>query len=528
MKLLIVQSASGGKPPKTDVGESGWEITATHSLKDGLREMGIRGYDAVVVDTTTLLDPDQQEFRSVFRSAQSPTCFLLVASALDEEIPSEALFEGVDGWLPLPLRFSDIRSLLDRHLAMDGELLRNRAELRRVDEEIAILVAISNIVTSNLEFIPLLAAIAHQTSSALQADRTTIFMYDAEGGKLQAAFAEGLGAYSITIPATHGVAGYVATQRKMVNVSHAYEDSRFYSEIDRGTGYHTESILCGPMISPTGTLIGVVQCLNKKTGTFTETDERMLSVLGPLFAIAIENAILYENLQEEVKHNERMTAENIRSERLAMVGRMARSVTRDIAGPMAEIVDRATQLAREDIGVGERDAISRSIESIVDHLVELAQELLNFSREHMTLERQGVSLEAFAAKLQTVLRGHEIEIEMSDRVENPELLLDAERVIEALTCLTSVFERFDKSGLHLRIDTPGTDIYFSFYPLSATTLDVANRMLGDPFSGTMEEHTVGMKLAVAVRIVDLHGGRFVLETDRLSIICPSRGQEVEV
>jgi hypothetical protein len=70
----------------------------------------------------------------------------------------------------------------------------------------------------------------------------------------------------IRFPASAGVAGYVATKCVALNIRDAYHDNRFNSEIDKQTNFRTRSILCAPVLSPTGRLFGVIQMVNKKKG----------------------------------------------------------------------------------------------------------------------------------------------------------------------------------------------------------------------------------------------------------------------
>jgi len=51
----------------------------------------------------------------------------------------------------------------------------------------------------------------------------------------------------IRIPVGEGVAGWVAQHDQVVNITDAYTDARFNTEIDRRSGYRTKSILCGPI-----------------------------------------------------------------------------------------------------------------------------------------------------------------------------------------------------------------------------------------------------------------------------------------
>lgn len=59
------------------------------------------------------------------------------------------------------------------------------------------------------------------------------------------------------------------------------QDHRFSDEIDKLTGYKTQSILCMAIRNSDGEVIGVVQAINKNpSGTpFTEDDEKLSSIL---------------------------------------------------------------------------------------------------------------------------------------------------------------------------------------------------------------------------------------------------------
>ena len=70
-----------------------------------------------------------------------------------------------------------------------------------------------------------------------------------------------------------GIAGHVAETGETLNVKDVATDPRFNRGIDEQTGYHTKTILCMP-ISIRGQVIGVVQMVNKKMGTFTKVSVR--------------------------------------------------------------------------------------------------------------------------------------------------------------------------------------------------------------------------------------------------------------
>ncbi len=117
------------------------------------------------------------------------------------------------------------------------------------------------------------------------------------------------------------IAGYVAKQRKIVSVADAYalpSDSpfRFSPEIDRRLGYKTISMLCAPLCTRDGGLIGVLQLLNciepgdeRKVIPFAEEGERMIRLLSVQAAMLIDNARMYHALNLERLSLEEMVQE---------------------------------------------------------------------------------------------------------------------------------------------------------------------------------------------------------------------------
>ena len=86
----------------------------------------------------------------------------------------------------------------------------------------------------------------------------------------------------LVIPIDTGLVGSAVQTRQVVNVPHAYADSRFDQSFDQKTGYHTKSVLCVPIIKR-GRVRAVIQVINKQAGKLTVFDERdvfLLYVLG--------------------------------------------------------------------------------------------------------------------------------------------------------------------------------------------------------------------------------------------------------
>ena len=142
----------------------------------------------------------------------------------------------------------------------------------------------------------------------MQADRSTLFLFDAETNELwtKVAKADKKTMVDIRLSANKGIAGYVASTGQVVNISDAYTDPRFDPTTDEKTGYRTRNILCMPVFNAKGELIGVTQLINKYKGSFTNSDEAFLKAFNAQAGIALQNAQLFENVMVEKQYQKDM------------------------------------------------------------------------------------------------------------------------------------------------------------------------------------------------------------------------------
>src|SRR5258705_4789418 len=140
----------------------------------------------------------------------------------------------------------------------------------------------------------LLDLIVASATEVVDADRCTLFVLDREKQELWSKVTQRAGV--IRVPVGVGIAGSVAQQNCSLNIPDAYQDPRFNRTVDAATGYRTCTILCVPMRSTRGEVVGVLQALNHQAGPFNEEDQELLEALGGQAASAIENAMLYEDI----------------------------------------------------------------------------------------------------------------------------------------------------------------------------------------------------------------------------------------
>ncbi|MDH4162146.1 MAG: diguanylate cyclase [Nitrospirota bacterium] len=165
-------------------------------------------------------------------------------------------------------------------------------------ERLSILLKIGLRLTAERDLDRLLRMIIEETTSVMDADRSSLFLIDRERDEMWAKIAEGAGTTEIRFPVGTGIAGTVGRTGEIINIPDAYQDSRFNPEFDKRTGFRTASILCAPLRNMQGAIIGAVQVLNKREGTFTADDEALLAALASQAAIALENADLYTKLRD--------------------------------------------------------------------------------------------------------------------------------------------------------------------------------------------------------------------------------------
>src|SRR5262249_54931914 len=111
----------------------------------------------------------------------------------------------------------------------------------------------------------------NEATKLMRADRASLFLLDRERGKLWSKVV--LGSDEIHFDACLGIAGAVALTGETINVEDAYQDPRFYKEIDSLSGYHTQSLLAVHLQKNNGKIMGRFELLKKDTGVSGKKDE---------------------------------------------------------------------------------------------------------------------------------------------------------------------------------------------------------------------------------------------------------------
>jgi hypothetical protein len=256
----------------------------------------------VMHDPVVLCDGHTYERRYIERWLQEHNTSPVSGLQLPQRdiYPNHALRNAIEEYFQqvFSLHRRAIRKTIARPEAQEN-LGSNAAFLRTIDA----LMHSSLLMNADLSTEQVLQQIMGEAKALVGAEAASVFLIDASGRHLYSTV-NSLNE-EIRIPVTAGIAGSVATTGDPVIIHDAYSDSRFNKKVDLKTGFRTRNIMCVPLKVRGGTVIGVVQLINKSgdgvldvdepskaasTDSFTMDDLRFLQVFASQAAQAIANS----------------------------------------------------------------------------------------------------------------------------------------------------------------------------------------------------------------------------------------------
>jgi adenylate cyclase len=193
---------------------------------------------------------------------------------------------------------------INRHAASALEQAFLVERLERAQRGEIELLTIAEAISTELHLDVLFTRIMAAATQLLNAERSTLFLYDGATDELWSQVAEGTGQKEIRIPSHAGIAGAAFAGGEVLVVPDAYADPRFNRAVDLASGYHTRNILAVPISDKAGEHLGVVQVLNKHGGAFGPIDIRRAKAFCAQIAIAVQNAQLFSDVLALKNYNE--------------------------------------------------------------------------------------------------------------------------------------------------------------------------------------------------------------------------------
>ncbi len=155
---------------------------------------------------------------------------------------------------------------------------------------------LGNAFAGHLELDPLLDLVTQKCREVLNAEGAAILLLDSERNELYFPYradldpevAERLS--RLRFSASRGIAGEALSEGRSMKVDDVSQEGRFYSLIDRYTGFTTRAILASPLIAEEERL-GAVEVVNPVgRDAFSDDDLALLELLARSIALAVRNA----------------------------------------------------------------------------------------------------------------------------------------------------------------------------------------------------------------------------------------------
>jgi K+-sensing histidine kinase KdpD len=383
------------------------------------------------------------------------------------------------------------------------EIERHTENMNNQMERLHHLIEATKIVNSTLDLDKLLKLILDIAVQTIKADRGTLYLIDAKKNELISKVIQGDELIEIRLPIGKGIAGKVAEKGSTINIVNAYKDERFNPEIDKMSGYNTESILCMPMKNKDGKILGVFQLLNKQKGTFTKQDEEYIEAYSVHAAISLENASLARQM--------------VQDERLSAVGRMASTIIHDIKNPMSTIRLYA-QILKTKSGNEEASMMADQIMMQIDRFVSMAQQILDFSKGVSDLQLQEIEIGEILGETITFLERdfakRRIEIEKSIEYTG-KFILDLDKMTRVFYNIAGNAADAMPTGGVLQVRTyKDSDVLnIEFVDNGIGMTDIVKAKIFEPFFTSGKKHGTGLGMAIVKKIIDDHKGKIEIDSE---------------
>ena len=224
-----------------------------------------------------------------------------------------------------------------------GQTTTNLAAMQQKLEFTRELQKVTNRIHASADIDEIMLEVSGDICQLFEADRLTIYVLNEEKTAIVSKIKTGLHAFKdLKLPISEAsIAGYVAQQRRMVNIRDVYDaaelkqyspEMHFLQEVDKRTGYRTKQMLVAPILSDSDqSLMGVVQLINhKRDEPFGKGTEDAATELAKTLAIAFYQRQHGKAFVIKTKFDVLVTDGVISAQELELATRTARRKNHDL------------------------------------------------------------------------------------------------------------------------------------------------------------------------------------------------------
>jgi hypothetical protein len=261
----------------------------------------------------------------------------------------------------------------------------------------------------------------------------------------------------------------------------------------------------------------VFEVLNKQQGNFDAEDEDLLVALGAGVAVALENAVLVDELRRANDKVSLAYEQLLESEKLSMLGLLAGAVAHDIKNPLAVVLSCAEMVKVRLPNKASAMQSATMIAEQVERISALVESIQNYARHEADqaseVDLVGVLRESLVLTGR-LIREAGVEVEWRLAPDLPPAWGNASRLEQVFVNLVQNAAQAMADGGQLTIEArPEGDDWLEVRVSDTgggVPVGQADRIFEALFTTKSKGEGTGLGLAICKRIVTEHGGKIEL------------------
>ena len=318
-----------------------------------------------------------------------------------------------------------------------------------------------------------------------------------------------------TVKVGVGIPGRVASTNQYFISNNISEESNF---IPNPVLPLTKAELAVPLRSGEN-LLGVLDIHHQAPHQFTEHDIQLINAIAEQLTLAMEKAILYDNLQSTLAKEQTARSQLVQTEKLAALGQIVASVAHELNNPLQAIQnalylinleDSLTTQAREDLQVALNE--SNRMAGLIARLRETYRPTTSEEFQPCSINDLVIEVEKL---INTHLRRNEINYVFMPAKKLPQINLIQDQMKQVILniCLNAVESMKDGGTLSIqtKTDHENNELLLEISDTGSGIHPDVLPYIFDPFVTTKDRGT-GLGLAITHDIVRRHGGQIEPES----------------
>jgi signal transduction histidine kinase len=425
--------------------------------------------------------------------------------------------------------------------AVGLENARLYAAMRSHADRLALLHQLGHALSATLDYEIMVGCALSRIRDIFSADGAWFVEPDGTSGGLRlAAAVTDHAALDQPAPLTaeSGVASWAFDHAEPVLVKDTSADQRFSDEVDQQLGIQTRAMMASPLTT-TDRLLGAVAVSSSQPEAYERGDLNTLQAIAATMSMALENALLYENLKALLREREETEAQLIQNEKMSALGRLMASITHEVNNPLQAIQGCLTLAGEEMDGRQRQEKLRRYVEVALTEIGHIA-DIVERARAFYRSEPRGSRVVDVHAVLDSLLTLSKKQLEYSDVVVERDWAEDLPQLVAQPGQLRQVFLNLVLNAIdamptggtltirtavdRMPVDSegePGPVVRVEFSDTGQGISPDVAPCLFEPFVTSKEDGT-GLGLFVSYGIVEAHGGEISVSSQ------PDRGTTVTI